>query len=316
MIFLRKSTKEILLKFVFLLLLISFSYGYNFFSSLEKNHPDAEFRELSEATMSDNTVFPKSEFQIFFLDVGQADSILIQNNGLYALIDAGNNLDGDGLVSFLHQLGVSHFHYVIGTHAHEDHIGGMDNIINNFSIDHFYMPSVLTTTKTFEEVLDALSTKRILFETPDIDSTFTMADTKFHVLFIGDDKQDLNNTSIVLKVEYKNTSFLLMGDATNEVERTILDKDLESDLLKVGHHGSQYSSSAVFLKKVNPQYAVISVGKDNEYGHPKQVVLDKLERLGTQVYRTDQLGTIVVSSDGNEIYFDTYQTSINKEESS
>ena len=124
----------------------------------------------------------------------------------------------------------------------------MDNIIENFQIEHFYMPDVITTTRTFEEVLDALEEKNIAFETPEEDENLTFSDTVFKVLHVGKDKRDLNDTSIVLKLTYKNTSYLFMGDATNSVEKDILDKDVKSDVLKVGHHGSQYSSTISFLK--------------------------------------------------------------------
>lgn len=256
--------------------------------------------------LSDN-----SNLKVYFIDVGQADCILINNNQEYALIDAGNNEDGKKLVEYLNSLGVNSFKYVIGTHAHEDHIGGMDDIIENFNIEHFYMPDVITTTKTFEDVLEALEKKKILFETPEVDATFSLAETKFKVLYVGKEKSDLNDSSIVLKMNYGNTSYLLTGDATNEVEKEILEKDLKSDVLKVGHHGSQYSTHAQFLKKVSPNYAVIQVGKDNNYGHPKDVTIKKLEAIGTKIYRTDRDGTIVLSSDGENITFETVKTDTN-----
>ena len=303
-----KRYKDIGIKLLFLLLVIVLYQLSNmdFFKEITSS---SEFRE--EEVMSTVLVSEKENFQIYFMDVGQADSILIANNGEYALIDAGNNEDGKKLVEYFHSLGITSFRYVIATHAHEDHIGGMDDIIRSFSIEHFLMPDVVATTKTFEEVLDALSDKQILFETPDIDATFTMAETKFTVLWIGDDREDLNNDSIVLKVTYKNTSYLLMADATSTIEKEILDKNLESDLLKVGHHGSKYSTTAAFLRKVNPSIAVISVGKNNDYGFPKDVVLEKLEKIHTKIYRTDELGTIIASSDGNEIYIESVRTDTN-----
>ena len=173
------------------------------------------------------------------------------------------------------------------------------------------MPDVITTTRTFENVLDALEAKSIAFETPSINDTFTMGDIKFTVLWVGRDKSDLNDTSIVLKAVYKNTSYLFMGDATSKVEKNMLDKDLKSDVLKVGHHGSQYSSTAQFLKKVDSKYAIIQVGKNNDYGHPKQITLDKLNKMDVKTFRTDQDGTIILTSDGTNIKFDTVQTDTN-----
>lgn len=263
-------------------------------------------KEQSVINLSDN-----SKLEILFLDVGQADSILINNNGEYALIDAGNNEDGKKLVEFFNTLGINNFKYVIGTHPHEDHIGGMDDIIKNFTIDNFFMPDVITTTKTFEEVLDALLEKNISFQTPQINSTFNLADTKFEVLYVGSNQDDLNDTSIVLKLTYGNTSYLLMGDATKKVEKELLNKNIKSDVLKVGHHGSEYSSHKEFLEKVNPQYAIIQVGKNNTYNHPKQIVLDNLTQLGAKIYRTDKLGTIVLTSDGEKIELNNKKTDTN-----
>ena len=314
-----KENKQILLKFIFLLIIMIASYFSPTITKLideytvehgEKveHREEAEHKNDVEQTIA---MDEEKKFHIYFIDVGQADCMLIENNQNYMLIDAGNREDGNKLVAYFQSLGITQFQYVIGTHAHEDHIGGMAKIIQNFSVQHFYMPDVVTTTKTFEDVLDALQAKKISFETPSIDSTFTMADTKFTVLSIGKDKTDLNNTSIVLKSNYKNTSYLFMADAESLVEKNILGKDLKSDVLKVGHHGSQYSTSAAFLKAVNPKYAVIEVGKDNSYGHPKSVTLQKLKRLDVSIYRTDQDGTILLSSNGEEIVFDTIKTDTN-----
>lgn len=302
----KKETKQIVKKVLFLLILIGISYIYqNYFIKDNVNDRKIEFREVEPTINIDD-----KEFHIHFIDVGQAESILIESNKEYSLVDAGEYDDGTKLVNYFHSLGINSFKYVIGTHAHEDHIGGMPEIINNFYVEHFYMPDAVTTTRTFEDLLDALKKKKISFETPKIDSTFMMNNTKFTVLYIGKDTVDLNNTSIVLKVEYKNTSYLLMSDAPSTIEREILEKDLKSDVLKVGHHGSQYSTSAVFLKKVNPSLAVISVGKNNTYGHPKNITLKKLDKLNVKTYRTDLDGTIIFSSNGNNIDIQTINFNI------
>lgn len=309
-----KDQKNIIYKFTLLIIIILCIYFYeNVINNQTTNsNNNIEMRNIDNTEPVDNTTNNDSnDFKIYFIDVGQADCILISNNKEYALVDAGNNEDGQKLVNYFHSLDIKEFKYVIGTHAHEDHIGGMDDIINNFSIEHFYMPDVVTTTRTFEDILDSLEAKEMAFETPEIGETFTLAETKFTVLHVGTDKSDLNDTSIVLKVNYKNTSYLLTGDATSNVEKQILDKDIESTVLKVGHHGSSYSSNAQFLKKVNPKYAIIQVGKNNSYDHPKKITLDKLERIGTKVYRTDQDGTIILSSDGKNIYIETVQTDTN-----
>lgn len=253
----------------------------------------------------------EGDLSVYFVDVGQADCILINNKGQYMLIDAGNNEDGEKLVQYFKDLGINKFNYVIGTHAHEDHIGGMDNIINNFEIGTFYMPDVVTTTKTFEDVLDALENKNLSFETPEIDSSFSLSDAEVEVLYVGDESNDLNDTSIILKLIYQNNSFLFTGDASSKVEKQILNKNIKSDVLKVGHHGSQYSSSESFLKKVNPKYSIIQVGIGNTYDHPKDIILSRLDKINSSVYRTDQYGTIIAKSDGNNISITKLETDTN-----
>ena len=262
-------------------------------------------KQENKKTDSNNTDVVKVEY----IDVGQADAILIENNKKYMLIDAGNNEDGDLLVNYFKDKNITDFEYVVATHPHEDHIGGMDNIIKNFNIKNYYMPDCYTTTKTFEELLDALEEKNLSFETPDIDSEFLLGDALFKVLYTGTDKRDLNNTSIVLRMTYKDVSFMFTGDATNTTEKKILAKDLQSDVLKVGHHGSQYSTSKNFLDKVNPKYAIISVGTGNVYDHPKDITLNKLK--GIEVHRTDKEGTIRVISDGKNIDIETFRTNTN-----
>lgn len=287
---------------IVILLIISYQKVINYIE--KENIPQ-------KTTIEENQNLNNYPFQIHFIDVGEADCILINNNNQYALIDAGNNEDGNKLVTYFKSIGIEKFQYVIGTHAHEDHIGGMDNIIRNFEIMHFYMPKVEVNMKTYQEIREELKKKNILYETPKIDSTFTLSNTTIKVLSIGDDKEDINSTSIVLKVTYQNTSYLLMADATNDVEQKILNKNIKSDLIKVGHHGSNHSSSATFLNKVKPKYAIITVETPNDYDFPKKVTLDKLERIGANILRTDELGTIIASSDGNNIYFNYLKTDTN-----
>lgn len=255
----------------------------------------------------------EGEIKVSFVDVGQADCILIQNDNENMLIDAGNNEDGEKLVSYFESLGINNFKYVVGTHPHEDHIGGLDDIINNFEVSNIYMPDVITTTMTFEDVIDAIDKKNLTITVPEIGDVFDVGDASVKVLYTGVDDSDLNDTSIVLKLYYGNVNFLFTGDATENVEKTLLDDEIESNVLKVGHHGSKYSSTSEFLEKVNPEYAVISVGAGNSYGHPESVVLNRLSNLNTQVYRTDEKGTIVITSDGDSINIDSYKTDTNGE---
>lgn len=249
--------------------------------------------------------------EIYYLDVGQADSILIRNNEKNVLIDAGNNADGPKLVTYFKSLGISEFEYVIGSHAHEDHIGGMDDIIENFQINNFYMPDVVTTTKTFEEVLDALEEKNIAFDTPNIGDKFTTSDMHFEVLYLNSDEDDLNANSIILMLKFGERRFLFTGDAEESSEKEILHKDIKADVLKVGHHGSRTSSSYSFLDRVKPEYAIIQVGEENSYKHPHDETLKRFKKMNTTVYRTDLHGTILIKSDGQTINIETIDTNTN-----
>lgn len=272
------------------------------------NNATASVSNINNSNENNNV---DGSLSVHFIDVGQGDCIYINQGEYNMLIDAGNNEDGEKLVSYLKSLNVNGFDYVIGTHPHEDHIGGMDDIINNFEIDNYYMPDKLSTTKTFEDVLDALDAKGLSYNVPKIDDEFKLGDATFKVIYSGDDTNDINDSSIVLKMTYGDNTFLFTGDATSNVEEIILNKDIKSDVLKVAHHGSSYSSTTEFLDKVNPKYAVISVGTNNSYNHPASITLQKLSNRDITVYRTDLDGTIIFTSDGTNLSVQTKKTDTN-----
>lgn len=267
---------------------------------------------INDSTKSDKIDAKVNEnFSVSFIDVGQADSVLIRNGNYNMLIDAGNNEDGEKLVNYFKSLGIEEFTYVFATHPHEDHIGGMDDIINNFKIDNYYMSNKLSTTKTFTDVLDALDGRNLKYTVPNKGDTLKLGDANIKVIYPGDDKSNINDSSIVLKITYGKNSFLLTGDATSNVERKIYNEDIKSDVLKVAHHGSSYSSTDVFLDRVKPYYAVISVGKNNIYNHPSNKTLEKLNKRNIKVYRTDLDGTITFTSDGENLSVQTLKTDTN-----
>lgn len=254
-------------------------------------------------TNTSSNVQDKNLLLVHYIDVGQADSILIQVNNKNMLIDAGNREDGDKVVSYLQKQGVKKLDYVIATHPHEDHIGGMSDVIKKFPIVEFYAPKKTTDTKTFENMIKALDGKKIITARAGV--KLNLGDNvSAELLAPNKDKyEEINDYSAVLKLTYGNNKFLFMGDVEKVSEREILNSgaDISADVIKVGHHGSSTSSSNEFLDKVSPKIAVISVGRGNDYGHPNKEVLEDFKKRGYTVYRTDLENTIVLQSDGKDI---------------
>lgn len=230
--------------------------------------------------------------KVYFFDVGQADSILIVNNGQTMLIDAGNNADGDLVVSNLEKIGVKKLDYVVGTHPHEDHIGGLDDVIKKFDVGTIYMPKTTTNTKTYEDVVDAIIAKKKKITVPKVGNTFNVGNAKCEIMSVEDNSENLNACSIVIRMEYNGTSYLFTGDAEKENEAAR--SWPQTDILKAGHHGSSTSSSQKFLDQVKPSLIVISVGTDNDYGHPHKETINRFNKLGSPIYRTDESGNILI----------------------
>lgn len=287
----KKNDKQIVTIISFIIVLVTAILGGELFLKTDKN---------SQAVQTSNTVLT-DKLEVDFIDVGQADSILISNKNETMLIDAGNNENGQDVVKFIKEKGISKINYLIGTHPHADHIGGLDDVINSdLEIENVFMPKIQTNTKTFEDVLDALKNKNLKVTAPKKGDIFTIGDANCEVMTDSIlDKENLNLCSIVIKLQFGEKSFLFMGDAETENEKTISWPKV--DVLKVGHHGSNSSSSQNFLNQVKPEYAIIMAGKDNTYGLPKQKILDRLNKIGAKLYRTDELGTITIISDGKTI---------------
>ena len=244
-----------------------------------------------------------NDLYIYYLDVGQADSIFVYNKDECMLIDAGNNADGKLICDYLKTLGVTKIDYLIGTHPHEDHIGGLDDVIKSFTIGTIYMPKKSSTTKTFEDVLDAISNKNLKVNSPKVGSTFKIGNALCEVMSIENNADEANLASICIEMTYGTQKYLFTGDMEVENENARSWNDI--DVLKVAHHGSTSSSSEEFLDQTQPEIAIISCGENNDYGHPHKEILERLEKIDCEVYRTDLLGTILLKSNGttNELEF-------------
>ena len=265
---------------------------------VEKNN-DNSTQKIETSKVDGNLI-------VDFIDVGQGDSILIRQGDHAMLIDGGTSECKDDLLNFLKSENIQKFDYIVGTHPHEDHIGSLDDVVNAYDFDTILFPKVTTTTKTFENLVNAVKNKNKKFTTPVSGNEYTLGDAKFKILAPSSDSyQSLNNYSIVIKLTYGENTFMFTGDAETLSETEMLNSfdDLTADVLKIGHHGSTTSTSKKFLNAVNPKYAVISVGKDNTYNHPTKTTMNKLEELKIPVYRTDEEGTIECVSNGKDITF-------------
>lgn len=246
-----------------------------------------------------------TDLQVHILDVGQGDSILIQNNGENLLIDGGKRSTSDKVVGYLENQGVEEINYVIGTHPHEDHIGGLIKVLDNFDVKNIMLPEVTSNTIVFEDLLDAIERSNIKIRTPEVGGKLDSKNMDISVLAPNSEKYSLTNDySIVLRLEHGKNSFLFTGDAEKKPEIEMAEEHkgrLKSDVLKAGHHGSKTSSNPEFLDLVDPAIVVISVAESNSYGHPSSELLDVFNKRGIDIYRTDEDGDIIMKSDGKVI---------------
>ena len=257
--------------------------------------------------ISDNTTknhdYP---MHVHFLNVGKADCAYIKCEDKNILIDAADKDFSDTVVEYLKRLNVEKFDLVAISHPHRDHIGQMDKVIETFKIDKFIEPKVpkniMPTSVTYENMLTALNKHSVNLKTAKANEKFKIGNLKFEILGPISAGKSLNNNSLVLKITYKNISFLFTGDAEQPEESAIINAgfNLKSTVLKVAHHGSNTSSTYKFLGKVSPKYAVISVGPDRS-NLPKEKTLKRLNKFCDKIYRTDMNGTVIFLTDGEKI---------------
>jgi beta-lactamase superfamily II metal-dependent hydrolase len=240
--------------------------------------------------------------RVSVLDVGQGDSILIQSPaGKTMLVDAGDTSAGSRVVADLQARGVTSLDAAVASHGDADHIGGYQAVLSQFSVAHFYDPGYPDTTATYENLLTTIDQKNIQYSTPTAGQTIDL-DPAVRIDVLSPDGKNTGGTNdnmLVLRLSYGRTSFLLTGDMPDTLEQKILSTLQPTTVLKVGHHGSKTSSSSAFLNVIKPEIAIISVGAGNPYGHPSIETMGRLLAVGAKVYRTDQAGTVTVTSDGN-----------------
>ncbi len=242
--------------------------------------------------------------QFHFIDVGQGDCTLIRSGETSILIDCGTYESGGRLCEYLQNLGIKSIDYLIGTHPHEDHLGGSSAVLRLFDVKNVFLNGEMSSSYFFERMVDVLEQKNITPYIPDIGKKYTAGPFEFEFLSPETDFGDENHNSLVVMVKYKDIKTLVTGDIERPVESYLVNhgKDLSADILKVAHHGSRNGSSSEFLRKVNPSIAVIQCGKDNSYGHPHYEVLKRLENTRASVLRTDENGSIVIRTDGKKLY--------------
>lgn len=276
-----------------------------------------EYFEAPDLTAEEEVVFEDTSqneediaespgnLEVHFLDVGQADCTLIKCDGYTMLIDAGEDDQGTKIQNYLKKQGVEKLDYLVLTHPDSDHIGSADVILTKFETGMVFMSDFEKETNIYIDLLQLMKDSQIEYLTPEVGDIYPLGSASFQILAPNDEYEDPNNTSIALLLTHGENSFLFTGDAEKSAEKDMLDNglNLAADVFHAGHHGSKTSNTEDFMDAVNPQYAVISCGADNSYGLPDAEVLNRFRQNGIKVYRTDEQGTIVVSSDGKQITF-------------
>lgn len=243
---------------------------------------------------------PMDGLYVHYIDVGQGDCELICCDGEYMLIDAGIPSAGDTVVEYLENHSIDKLTYLVCTHPHADHCGGLDAVVENIEVETVFTSPYIGENKSYEYFENAVYAAGLDFTVPELGEVFYLGEAKFRFLGPLEDYENVNDDSLVMRLEYGDTSFLFTGDMTSTAERDLLDEGLkvDCDVLKVGHHGSSGSSCYQFLYEAAPTIGVISCAVGNDYGHPHKETISRLSDAGVTVYRTDLDGTVIIFSDG------------------
>lgn len=280
-------------------------------STSEKSQSDTTSGEAvqsgqeEKAAKAPDTSQPEGTLEVHYIDVGQGDATLIKCGSHAMLIDGGNNNKGTTVQLYLKKQGVESLDYVIGTHPDADHIGGLDVIVYKYNCDTVIMPDYEKDTKTYQELVDVIHDKNMKITYPVVGEQYALGEAKFTIIAPNSNSYggNANDYSVAILLEYGKNRFLFTGDAEEASEAEMLTNgiDISADVYKVAHHGSRSASTQEFLNAVHPKYAVISCGEGNSYGHPHAEVLNRLRSMGVEVFRTDEQGSIIASSDGENI---------------
>ena len=266
---------------------------------------------LGQLTLTSQPSLGSAEASLHFIDVGQGDSTLVLSDGHACLVDAGEVDQGQTVVNYLRAMGVDKLDYLVMTHPHSDHIGGMQEVLEQLEVDTVLLPDFtlapVPTTKVFERTLNAIGQNGAEAVTAEAGQIYSLGQGEFKVLGAGIETEDYNNLSLVLRFDLPGVSLVCSGDAEEEAERALLDEGawLGADVFQAGHHGSSTSNSLEFVQAIAPQYMVVSCGQNNSYGHPHRETLQTARRLGIEVLRTDEFGNIVIYPEGNALAVQT-----------
>ena len=305
------STKKALMRLLAILIVFIISYAYNkiFVSGNSNNAKKINLNDNINNSKFTDVDFNNDDLNILFMYVGQADSTFIKYKDKTMLIDAGNNEDGNNIVKFLKSKGINKLDYIVGTHYDEDHIGGLDDIINNFDIGKFYLSNGGELGPNYYNLEKAAKKKNLAITIPKVGDKIDFGDVNMEVMAASkfDGKND-NNASIVIQAKYGSRRYLFMGDLEKQEEAKR--KWNEVDVLKAGHHGSNTSSSQEFLNQVKPKYVFVSAGKNNKYRLPNVKAMERIEKTGAKIFRTDvNESSFWLTSNGSDI--DIKEVSIN-----
>lgn len=291
----RKSNKKLLYLIVVVIIAIVTAISSN-------------FDKITDATPDSENTDPAGTFQVHYIDVGQGDCSLVVCDGKTLLIDAGENGHETEVINYLRSLGIEKLDYIIASHQHSDHIGGLPEVIEEFGMDTIIMPRLTEeqtpTNSTYTAFLKAVQASGAKVISSKVGASYTLGSATFEIFGpVTDDAEDINNMSVITKLTYGENSFLFTGDAETEEEKEVVETgaDLDCDVLNVGHHGSYTSSCKDFLDAVTPEICVISCGADNDYGHPHDKALNRIKNHTEEIYRTDICGSIVIDSDGKNL---------------